>query len=109
MILISELWRCSYEGCLAIEGLRVETFPDGSMYMLVKIEVQQFDEFINDDCDFAEMLMREQSVHVLPGKCFRIPNYIRIMFAVPQQVIDQAFERIDVFCRSHMQKRSLKH
>jgi len=36
---------------------------------------------------------------VLPGKCFSAPGFFRVVFAAPPQVLDQAWDRIEAFCR----------
>jgi tyrosine aminotransferase len=41
--------------------------PQGAMYMMIEIKMAQFPEFDND-LEFVERLVAEQSVFCLPGK-----------------------------------------
>lgn len=49
----------------SIPGLRVIK-PQGTLYMLVGLQIDKFSDF-TDDVHFAEQLLAEQSVSVLPG------------------------------------------
>ncbi|KAF5286808.1 hypothetical protein FQR65_LT12429 [Abscondita terminalis] len=49
-----------------IEGLTA-FMPDGTMYMMVKIELDQFPQF-NTGLEFMQRLMEEESVFCLPGE-----------------------------------------
>lgn len=37
----------------------------------------------------------------LPGKCFDVDNFIRIVLTVPKEMIIEACERIKEFCKEH--------
>ena len=87
--------------CNDIPGLTAASKPYGAMYLMMKINCAEFDDSIMDDRDFADMLIREESVRVLPGQCFGIPGYIRIVFAAPQHDLHEAWNRIEQFCRRH--------
>jgi tyrosine aminotransferase len=50
---------------------------------------------------FAEKLLEEESVLVLPGECFRAPGFIRIVTTVPEHVLQVAWDRIESFCSRH--------
>lgn len=84
-----------------IPGLR-PYMPQGSMYLMVKFDEKLFPH-INGDLDFTSKLMNEESVLVLPGKCFDFPNYFRICLTVPTDVMDEALMRIEEFCQRHYQ------
>jgi len=43
-------------------------------------------------------LFEEQSVLVVPGSAFQIPNHIRVVFCAPEKKIEEAFLRIKEFC-----------
>ena len=45
--------------------------------------------------------MREESVFPLPGKCFNIPDYFRIVLTVPGDLMAEACQRIAQFCERH--------
>ena len=70
--------------------------PQGAMYVMAKIDVKRLG--FEDDMQFAKELLREEAVFVLPGQCFQAPNFVRIVFSAPQNVLAEAFFRIRSFC-----------
>ena len=105
-----------------IEGLNV-VVPSGAMYVMVGIDVTKL-KGIESDVDFANKLLNQgrdydlfyllcsfsespvcfcsndaaEQVFVLPGKCFGMPNYFRIVTCGPQETLIDAYERIEKFC-----------
>lgn len=69
--------------------------------MMVSIDLDKFPKF--DSClQFAQELIREQSVQTLPGyPCFYFANYLRIVLTVPHELIIEACLRIREFSESH--------
>ncbi|KAG1683005.1 Tyrosine aminotransferase [Nymphon striatum] len=87
-----------------INGLK-PVMPSGAMYMMVGIDLKVF-KYFADDMEFVERLISEQSVFCLPGKCFDIPNFVRIVLTIPEEFIREACLRIGEFCSDHCyQKR----
>lgn len=82
-----------------IPGLRV-VVPRGAMYLMVGIDLEYFSDFA-DDVDFTRKLIVEESVMVLPGQCFGIPNFFRIVFCPPHEILEEAYDRIEGFCDRH--------
>ncbi|XP_065196691.1 tyrosine aminotransferase-like [Sycon ciliatum] len=80
------------------------TKPQGSIYMLFGINVDQLDG-IADDVQFAEQLMSEESVFILPGCIFKYPNYLRIVLLAPETLISEAMDRIAAFCQRRMKAK----
>lgn len=74
--------------------------PQGSMYLMVRFDPKSFPD-IDGDLDFTSKLMNEESVLVLPGKCFDFPNYFRLCLTVPSNVMKEALERMGEFCERH--------
>ncbi|CAG0879322.1 unnamed protein product [Cyprideis torosa] len=74
--------------------------PQGAMYMMIAIDLDRFPAF-QDDLEFVEAMVSEQSVFCLPGKCFDYPRFCRIVLTVPQAQTQEACERIEQFCRRH--------
>lgn len=70
------------------------------MYMMVGIDIENFPEF-SDELEFVQDLVMEQSVFCLPGQCFNIDNYMRIVLTVPREMIIEACNRIKEFCVKH--------
>ena len=69
-----------------------------SMYLLVKIDLCAFRGCLTTS-HFAESLLSEESVLVLPGECFRAPGFIRVVTTVPESLIQVAWDRIEAFCK----------
>ncbi|XP_057277935.1 tyrosine aminotransferase isoform X2 [Pezoporus wallicus] len=90
-----------YAALSAIPGLR-PVRPAGAMYLMVEIEMEHFPEFEND-VEFTERLISEQSVFCLPATCFEYPNFFRVVITVPEEMILEACSRIQEFCEMHYQ------
>ena len=75
--------------------------PDGAMYMMVGLDRKAFPEFAN--ClKIVEGMVREQSVFCLPGKCFGINDFFRVVLTVPKENLETACDRIEQFCKDHL-------
>ncbi|XP_063686761.1 tyrosine aminotransferase-like [Bolinopsis microptera] len=74
--------------------------PQGAMYMMVQLKIDQFED-IGDDMEFVEKLITEQSVFPLPANIFGIPNYVRLVLTVPEDILREACQRIVEFCDQH--------
>jgi aspartate/methionine/tyrosine aminotransferase len=68
--------------------------------MQTKINVEEFNG-IEDDMQFAQMLLNEELVFVLPGRGFNAPNYFRIVYAATQDKLAEACDRLTTFCAKH--------
>ncbi|XP_051952641.1 tyrosine aminotransferase-like [Xyrauchen texanus] len=79
--------------------------PSGAMYIMVGIEMEHFPEFQND-VEFTERLVTEQSVFCLPATAFEYPNFFRIVVTVPEEMMVEACIRIREFCARHYRPRS---
>ncbi|GAB1293645.1 Tyrosine aminotransferase [Apodemus speciosus] len=88
-----------YGALAAIPGLQ-PVRPSGAMYLMVGIEMEHFPEFEND-VEFTERLIAEQSVHCLPATCFEYPNFFRVVITVPEVMMLEACSRIQEFCEQH--------
>lgn len=73
--------------------------PRGAMYMMVGIDVAALD--VASDLDFCEKLYQEESVLVLPGQCFKLRNFFRIVLCPPPAQLEQAVARMRDFCARH--------
>ncbi|KAH6569671.1 hypothetical protein BASA50_002133 [Batrachochytrium salamandrivorans] len=83
-----------------IPGL-VPVYPQGAMYLMIGLKLEEFNG-ITDDVDFVEKLMEEESVLLLPGKCFRCPGpFVRIVLTPPKAQLEDAYQRIREFCVRH--------
>ncbi|CAH0488701.1 unnamed protein product [Peronospora farinosa] len=82
-----------------IPGLEV-IVPQGAMYAMVKIRTDILTK-IKDDLSLTQKLLDQEAVFVLPGQCFGMTNYFRIVFAAPHEVLADAYIRLAQFCRRH--------
>uniref|UniRef100_A0A7G3AXD2 Tyrosine aminotransferase n=1 Tax=Lutzomyia longipalpis TaxID=7200 RepID=A0A7G3AXD2_LUTLO len=89
----------AYEILSEVPGLK-PIMPDGAMYMMIGIDVDNFPEYATD-LHFVKALVEDQSVFCLPGQCFEYPNYIRIVLTVPEDLLREACFRIAEFCEKH--------
>ena len=51
--------------------------------------------------EFVQELISQKSVFPLPGKCFGVEDYFRIVITIPQEQISEAVKRISDFCREN--------
>ena len=80
-----------------IKGLSTASSPEGAMYVLVKLDLDAF-RGCSSDVLFAEELLAEESVLVLPGDCFNASGFVRIVTTIPESVLHAAWDRIESFC-----------
>jgi hypothetical protein len=92
--------KLSFEKLSQIPGLR-PVMPSGAMYMMVGIDRAGFSKDFSNDLEIVEAMVTEQSVFCLPGKCFNIPNFFRIVLTVPGNLMAEACDRIAEFCEKH--------
>ncbi len=77
--------------------------PAGAMYLMLKIHNELMtDEFSNgDDTIFSQRLLEEENVFVLPGQCFGVKNFVRLVICAPPEKVTDAINRIKQFCVRH--------
>lgn len=75
--------------------------PQGAMYVMVGVDMEKMSADLHDDVSFAQRLLEEESVFVLPGQCFGKPNYFRIVTCPPLPKLAEAYDRIAAFCERH--------
>lgn len=76
--------------------------PSGAMYTMFRIHVDNFDPaFIKDGTDFAKHLLTEENISCLPGACFGMNNFIRLVICPPDSTIRDALDRIKQFSVRH--------
>ncbi|KAK6632139.1 hypothetical protein RUM44_007169 [Polyplax serrata] len=88
-----------YKKLSEIPGLK-PVMPQGAMYLMIGIDMSYFPDIQNDH-RFVELMVTEESVFCLPGKCFDYPNYVRITLSPPEEILREACERIALFCARH--------
>jgi len=77
-----------------IDGLSVLK-PDGAFYLFVNIK-----EVSSDSLKFAQDLLEQQEVAVVPGVGFGSEGYFRFSFATDMQTIQKGIKRIEEFVKT---------
>nr|AGK24944.1 aromatic aminotransferase [Ephedra sinica] len=86
-----------YERIQKIDALSCYSRPNGSMFIMAKLNLHLL-KGIKDDMDFAWHLMNEEAVLVVPGFILGMKDWIRISFAAPSTLLEEAWDRIESFC-----------
>ena len=73
--------------------------PNGAFYVLPRLNIK--DIKIKDDTEFAKRLLLEANVQVTRGSGFGSKNHIRIVTLPEKEIIREAMERIDSFCKKN--------
>ena len=98
MKLLEENARVVVDALKEAPGLRVIE-PQGAFYALVGIDTDVVD--VEDDVDFGQRLVTEQSVFALPASIFGAKNYVRIVLCPPADKLREACARMVEFCKAH--------
>jgi tyrosine aminotransferase len=77
--------------------------PKGAMYTMIRIEMSRLEGII-DDADFARKLLEEENLFILPGACFNMPNFVRLVICPPAEIIQESFTRLRSFCERYRRK-----
>lgn len=88
-----------FEKLSTMDGLE-PIMPAGAMYMMVRVDVEKLKD-IADDVAFTEKLFAEEAVMVLPGQCFGAKNFVRLVVCAPDEMLLEACERMEAFCKRH--------
>lgn len=106
-----DVMRSAAEICYRkVEGIECITCPhkpEGSMFVMVKLDLSCLDG-IADDVDFCTKLAREESVVICPGSGLGMKNWLRITFAVDPGLLEDGMERVKSFCQRHGKAKELK-
>ena len=68
----------------------------GAMYTMIHINIGGLDNII-DDADFCRQLLLEENMFILPGICFGVSNYVRLVICPSSDTIREAFQRLISF------------
>ena len=71
-----------------------------AMYMMVRIEFEQFED-IEDDVAFCRQLLHEQNCLTFPSKCFFEHGFFRMIICTTEETINEFAERLQEFCSAH--------
>ncbi|KAJ0103560.1 hypothetical protein Patl1_04731 [Pistacia atlantica] len=89
-----------YEWIKEIPCISCPYKPEGSMAVMVKLNVSFLDD-ISDDIDFCFKLAKEESVIILPGTAVGLKDWLRITFAADEYSLEEALGRVKSFCERH--------
>ncbi|GHJ90754.1 aminotransferase [Streptomyces sp. NE5-10] len=84
-----------------IPGLRVDGDPEGAFFLLADVTGLYgrvcAGRTVTSAADFAELLLNEAQVAVVPGADFAAPGHVRISYTVPPEQLDEALGRLAGF------------
>ncbi|WP_371616342.1 pyridoxal phosphate-dependent aminotransferase [Streptomyces sp. NBC_00454] len=82
-------------------GLEVGGIPEGAFFLLADVSATygrtHASRTITSAADFAELLLAEANVAVVPGADFAAPHHVRISYTVPPDRLEEALTRIADF------------
>ncbi len=84
----------------AIPGVKI-LMPKGAFYAYPNISCVYGHGVINSTMDFAERLLAEEFVAVVPGEAFGGKNQIRISYATSMHELTRGLDRIEKFIRKY--------
>ncbi|KAL8031529.1 hypothetical protein ABFX02_13G031900 [Erythranthe guttata] len=93
-----------YDRIKEIPCIACPSKPEGSMFVMVKLNLSLLEGF-KDDTDFCCKLAKEESVIVLPGVVVGLKNWLRITFAIEPSSLDDGLSRMKAFCARHAKKQ----
>uniref|UniRef100_M8BVI9 nicotianamine aminotransferase n=1 Tax=Aegilops tauschii TaxID=37682 RepID=M8BVI9_AEGTA len=108
---ILDLLRNSADLCYGkikdIRGITCPHKPEGSMFVMAKLDLSFLDGF-SDDIDFCCRLAKEESVIVLPGTALGMKDWVRITFAIDLPSLEDGLERLKSFCERHAKTQAIE-
>ncbi|KAB1994107.1 hypothetical protein ES319_D13G076600v1 [Gossypium barbadense] len=94
-----------FDGIREVPCLTCPKKPEGSMFVMVKLNVSLLED-ISDDLDFCMKLAKEESVIIVPaGMAFGMKNWLRITFACEISALEDGLRRIKAFHQRHVRKQ----
>ncbi len=83
-----------------IDGIDVKP-ADGTFYIFPSVQrIIDRKPSLKNDLDFADALLNETGVALVPGSAFGTEGYIRISFATSMEILEDALARIAKFANS---------
>ncbi|MGW4213689.1 pyridoxal phosphate-dependent aminotransferase [Lentzea sp. NPDC004789] len=86
-------------GLSAIPGIRLAVEPRGAFFAFADVTGFYGHNGITDAATFAERLLADAQVAVMPGADFGAPDHVRLSYAVSADSITTALERMRDFAR----------
>lgn len=83
----------------AIPG--VKTVPaDGTFYLFPSVQTIIEQSGMQDDLEFAEKLLMQEGLAIVPGSAFGAPGCIRLSFATSHAQLEKALDRLERFIKN---------
>lgn len=86
----------------AIPQLEIAAVPQGAMYVFARLVLTRLEPGCQCDMQFAKKLLEEENVAVLPGTAFAAQGFVRFVTCAAPAAVEEAFDRIESFCKRHM-------
>ncbi|OGO79123.1 MAG: aspartate aminotransferase [Clostridiales bacterium GWB2_37_7] len=94
-----------YQRLSNMEGLRC-VMPDGAFYIYVDItsymNKQLCGQTIKSSLDFAQILLEQGHVAVIPGAAFGTDNFIRLSYATSMETIEKGLDAFENFVKENL-------
>ncbi|KAI4333932.1 hypothetical protein L6164_018681 [Bauhinia variegata] len=100
LLIMREAANIFYDRCKEIPCLTCPHKPEGTMTVMVQINLSKLEGII-DDVDFCIKLAKEESVILLPGVTVGLKNWLRITYAVEASALEDGLGRIKSFSLRH--------
>ena len=95
---VARLRACSISSSSTDAGAHLVVIqPRGAMYVMFRVPADG--QGVRDDLLFAQQLLEQQNVFVLPGRAFFCPGFCRVVITPPMEMLALAFDRIERFVR----------
>ncbi len=79
------------------------TLPDGAFYFFIDIHQQA-----DDAADWCADLLEQTGVALVPGNDFYAPGFVRLSYAVDEETLTAALQKISQFIQSYSQRQRSK-
>ena len=80
------------DGLNAIPGIECNR-SKGAFYLFPRLKSLGMSSL-----DFADKLLEDKKVAVVPGEAFGAPGYMRLSYATSDEVITEGLKRLNEFC-----------
>lgn len=97
MVLMTKQYKARHDFIIrelqTISGLQFQSC-DGTFYLLMGAQ-EWFDRLsLKNDIEFADYLLNEAGIAVVPGSAFGIPGYVRLSYATHMEKLQEAMKRL---------------
>jgi aspartate aminotransferase len=83
----------------AMPGVHLDGLPEGAFYIFPRVD-ELYGKEIDGSVKFAEALLEQARVAVVPGLPFGSDRHIRLSYACSLETLTEGMDRLDAFARS---------